>query len=142
MFSPAAATRRDEGTIDVGITAGQRFELHNALVKALGDDVANTLMEQLWPVETDDLRRTRFCTGDHRHSGPDRRQHRQSLNPLPTGHCYRPGFGDEWRKGEAAVNFYLDLMRAFSFGIILLVAIIAVVGGGVAFTRQKSSTKH
>jgi hypothetical protein len=33
-------------------------------------------------------------------------------------------------------------MRAFSFGIILLVAIIAVVGGGVAFTRQKSSTKH
>lgn len=37
---------------------------------------------------------------------------------------------------------YLDPMRAFSFGIILLVAIIAAIGGGVAFTRRKSSTGH
>jgi hypothetical protein len=34
VFSHAAATKRDEGTNDVGITAGRRFELHNALAFA------------------------------------------------------------------------------------------------------------
>jgi|GEM_PF-1999938 len=37
---------------------------------------------------------------------------------------------------------YLELMRAFSFLIILVVAIVAAIGGGVAFTRRKSSTGH
>jgi len=42
----------------VGITAGQRYELHNALVNAWGDDVANTLMEHLPPSGWSDVVRT------------------------------------------------------------------------------------
>jgi hypothetical protein len=37
---------------------------------------------------------------------------------------------------------YLDLMRAFSFGIILVIALIAAVGGGVAFSKRRSSIDH
>ncbi len=46
------------------------------------------------------------------------------------------------RVPAASWSPYRERMRAFSFGIILLVAIIAAVGGGVAFTRRKSSTGH
>jgi hypothetical protein len=54
-------TERDERTIDVTISAAQRFELHSALVTTWGDDVANTMMEHLPPsgwsdvVRRDDL---------------------------------------------------------------------------------------
>lgn len=48
---------RDERTIDIVISAAQRFELHSALVNTLGDDVANTLMEHLPPSGWSDVAR-------------------------------------------------------------------------------------
>ena len=52
------------------------------------------------------------------------------------------GENDGWSLGRAIGYSYLDHMRAFSFLIIILVAIVAIAGGGVAFVRRRSSDQH